>query len=105
MGKQVFENFKTFCKKKKKTEEVFDKITPTMLNQHLKQFMDGLTAKVFRTYNASKTLQEELAKTEKMGVWATLTAAEKVVELRTQTEKSPFYVITSVPLVRHRKLS
>ena len=25
--------------------------------------MDGLTAKVFRTYNASKTLQEQLDKT------------------------------------------
>ena len=33
-----------------------------MLNEHLRQLMDGLTAKVFRTYNASITLQEQLAK-------------------------------------------
>ncbi len=30
------------------------------MNQHLHTLMDGLTAKVFRTYNASKTLQEQL---------------------------------------------
>lgn len=42
--------------------------------------MDGLTAKVFRTYNASKTLQDELAKQELLKGWINLTAAEKVVE-------------------------
>ncbi|KAF5924776.1 hypothetical protein HPG69_014819 [Diceros bicornis minor] len=30
------------------------------LNKHLQDLMDGLTAKVFRTYNASVTLQEQL---------------------------------------------
>mmetsp|Transcript_16721 Transcript_16721/g.18591 ORF Transcript_16721/g.18591 Transcript_16721/m.18591 type:complete len:779 (+) Transcript_16721:215-2551(+) len=80
MGKQVYDNFKKFCKNKRKSEEIFDKINPTMLNQHLKQFMDGLTAKVFRTYNASKTLQEELAKKEQSSIWKSLTASEKVVE-------------------------
>lgn len=80
MGKQVYDNFKKFCKGKKKTEEIFDKINPSMLNVHLKQFMDGLTAKVFRTYNASKTLQEELAKVEELVSWKNMSAAEKVVE-------------------------
>ena len=80
MGKQVYDNFKGFCKGKKKSEEIFDKINPSMLNVHLKQFMDGLTAKVFRTYNASKTLQDELSKTEAMKSWRSLTASEKVVE-------------------------
>eukprot|EP00934_Nitzschia_sp_Nitz4_P001729 Nitzschia sp. Nitz4//scaffold29_size155292//50905//53260//NITZ4_002650-RA/size155292-snap-gene-0.95-mRNA-1//-1//CDS//3329546424//1729//frame0 len=80
MGTQVYENLKKFCGKKKKTEEVFDAINPTMLNNHLKQFMDGLSAKVFRTYNASRTLQEELTKTEAAAGWGRLTAAEKVVE-------------------------
>merc|ERR1712113_1219454 len=42
--------------------------------------MEDLTAKVFRTYNASKTLQDELRKTENMGSWKKLTPAEKVVE-------------------------
>lgn len=51
-----------------------------MLNAHLKSIMEGLTAKVFRTYNASKTLQDELRKTEEKSHWRRLTAAEKVVE-------------------------
>ena len=80
LGKEVFENLKSFCKGKKDTDEVFDKINPTSLNAHLKQFMDGLSAKVFRTYNASKTLQEELRKYEEKSAWASLTAAEKVIE-------------------------
>ena len=80
MGKQVWENFKRFCKGKKNSDEIFDKINPTMLNQHLKQFMDGLTAKVFRTYNASKTLQDELAKVESLSSWTNLLPAQKVVE-------------------------
>ncbi|KAI2492201.1 DNA Topoisomerase I (eukaryota) [Fragilaria crotonensis] len=41
--------------------------------------MDGLTAKVFRTYNASKTLQDELAKVESLS-WKNLLPAQKVVE-------------------------
>lgn len=81
MGDKVFANLKSFCSKKKKTEEVFDSINPTMLNNHLKQFMDGLSAKVFRTYNASRTLQEELRKTESsIGNWSRMSPAEKVVE-------------------------
>jgi hypothetical protein len=32
----------------------------TILNKHLHDLMGGLTAKVFRTYNASHTLQEQL---------------------------------------------
>jgi DNA topoisomerase-1 len=80
MGEKVFQNLKSFCAKKKKTEEVFDAINPTMLNNHLKQFMDGLSAKVFRTYNASRTLQEELRKAEASSSWNRLNAAEKVIE-------------------------
>jgi DNA topoisomerase-1 len=79
-GKMVYENLKGFCKKKKDSEQVFGDINPTSLNQHLKQFMDGLSAKVFRTYNASKTLQAELTKHESSPAWKNLSAAEKVVE-------------------------
>lgn len=32
----------------------------SILNKHLQELMDGLTAKVFRTYNASITLQAQL---------------------------------------------
>lgn len=80
MGTQVYENLEKFTKKKKQTDEIFDKINPSLLNNHLKQFMDGLSAKVFRTYNASKTLQDELRKTEELRSFAGLTPAEKVVE-------------------------
>jgi DNA topoisomerase-1 len=37
------------------------------LNKHLGSYMPGLTAKVFRTYNASWTFQEQLAFTPKDG--------------------------------------
>lgn len=80
MGSQVYDNLKGFCSKKKSSDEVFDAINPTLLNTHLKQFMDGLSAKVFRTYNASKTLQDELKKTETTPGWNRLTPAEKVTE-------------------------
>ena len=80
MGAQVYTNLKLFCKKKKQTEQVFTDLNPTMLNTHLKQFMDGLSAKVFRTYNASKTLQDELRKHESKQIWNSLSASEKVVE-------------------------
>jgi DNA topoisomerase-1 len=80
MGEQVFKNFTGFAKGKKAHNEVFDSLTPSLLNAHLKEIMDGLTAKVFRTYNASKTLQDELLACEKLNSWKNLTAAEKVVE-------------------------
>jgi DNA topoisomerase-1 len=80
MGTQVYDNLKAFCKKKKKLEQVFDGINPTLMNNHLKQFMDGLSAKVFRTYNASKTLQDELGKHEESTAWWNLSVSQKVVE-------------------------
>jgi len=47
---------------KKNDDELFDELTTSALNSYLKSQMDGLTAKVFRTYNASITLQRELEK-------------------------------------------
>merc|ERR1712157_331775 len=44
---------------------LFDRLDTGRLNKHLNSIMDGLTAKVFRTYNASKTLQEQLDETTK----------------------------------------
>lgn len=60
--KQVFQNFKLFTKGKKKSDLLFDQLTPTSLNNFLKSQMPGLTAKVFRTYNASITLKNQLSK-------------------------------------------
>lgn len=37
-------------------QALFDRINPTQMNTYLTAFMEGLTAKVFRTYNASITL-------------------------------------------------
>jgi len=62
---QVYRNFKSFMASKKKTDNIFDKISTTTLNTYLKDQMQGLTAKVFRTYNASYTLEKELAKMPK----------------------------------------
>ena len=59
-GERVFQNIKKFCSKKKAEEQVFDQVAPPELNAHLSSIMPGLTAKVFRTYNASETLQNEL---------------------------------------------
>merc|ERR1719401_2223673 len=47
---------------KKPTDDLFDKVSPGVVNEYFKEFMEDLSAKVFRTYNASYTLQTELAK-------------------------------------------
>uniref|UniRef100_A0A8C3DSM3 DNA topoisomerase I n=2 Tax=Corvus TaxID=30420 RepID=A0A8C3DSM3_CORMO len=56
----VFKNLQLFMKNKDPTDDLFDQLTTHFLNKHLQDLMDGLTAKVFRTYNASITLQEQL---------------------------------------------
>ncbi|KAH6690431.1 DNA topoisomerase [Plectosphaerella plurivora] len=59
--KQVFKNLKIFKKSpKSEGDDIFDRLTTTQLNKHLKSYMDGLTAKVFRTYNASVTMSNTL---------------------------------------------
>lgn len=63
--KRVFKNVKIFMDNKKPDDDLFDRLTTDVLNKHLKSFMPGLTAKVFRTYNASITLQEQLEKLTK----------------------------------------
>jgi DNA topoisomerase-1 len=60
--KQVYENLQDFIKNKSKREELFDLINSSTLNEYLDSFLSGLTAKVWRTYNASFTFQKELDK-------------------------------------------
>ena len=56
VDQQVFKNLKIFKKAPKKPgDEIFDRLTTSGLNKHLSSYMTGLTAKVFRTYNASHT--------------------------------------------------
>ena len=52
----VFKAVGTFQRGKKGEEDLFDKLDTSKLNAHLKEIMPQLTAKVFRTYNASATL-------------------------------------------------
>jgi hypothetical protein len=44
---------------------IFDLINSNMLNEYLDSFMKGLTAKVWRTYNASYLFQKEIDKLQK----------------------------------------
>ncbi|KAH8551982.1 hypothetical protein BGW37DRAFT_493134 [Umbelopsis sp. PMI_123] len=59
---QVFKNIKIFKKQVGPDNMIFDRLTTMSLNKHLSSYMKGLTAKVFRTYNASHTFQEQLEK-------------------------------------------
>ena len=56
---KVFSNLQQFCLKKKPAALIFD-IDPNDINTYFKNFMPDLSAKVFRTYNASITLESEL---------------------------------------------
>lgn len=60
--KQVYKNLLLFMENKNPDDELFDRLNTTILNTYLNEIMDGLSAKVFRTYNASRTLQEQLDK-------------------------------------------
>ncbi|XP_051538523.1 DNA topoisomerase I, mitochondrial-like isoform X2 [Myxocyprinus asiaticus] len=60
--KQVFKSLKLFMDNKDPEDDLFDRITTVYLNKTLNESMTGLTAKVFRTFNASTTLQDQLNK-------------------------------------------
>lgn len=76
LGKEVFACLKTFVSGKSEGDDLFDTLTPTILNKHLNSIMKGLTAKVFRTFNASVTLEKELPTSESL---EKLSLAEKVL--------------------------
>eukprot|EP00249_Psilotum_nudum_P024552 c29215_g1_i4 orf=294-2537(+) len=59
----VYKAIGEFKKSKKPGQDLFDKLDTNKLNSHLKEIMPGLTAKVFRTYNASITLDKLLEST------------------------------------------
>lgn len=60
LGLQVYSCLRSFCSKKGPSDDVFEYLKPEILNKHLHSLMPGLTAKVFRTFNASITLEKEL---------------------------------------------
>lgn len=58
--KRVFKNLKIFMENKKPGDDLFDRLNTMTLNKYLNTLMEGLSAKVFRTYNASITLERQL---------------------------------------------
>ncbi|KAI4322011.1 hypothetical protein L6164_021737 [Bauhinia variegata] len=63
----VYNAILKFQKDKQPGDDLFDKLDTSKLNAHLKELMPGLTAKVFRTFNASITLDDKLNKDTKDG--------------------------------------
>ncbi|KAG7606163.1 DNA topoisomerase 1 beta [Arabidopsis thaliana] len=63
----VYKAIGQFQAGKSKTDDLFDELDTSKLNTHLKELMAGLTAKVFRTYNASITLDLMLSKETRDG--------------------------------------
>ncbi|KAL6011691.1 DNA topoisomerase 1 beta [Asimina triloba] len=70
----VYKAISSFQTGKKEGDDLFDLLDTSKLNAHLKELMPGLTAKVFRTYNASITLDVMLNQETKEG-----TVLEKIV--------------------------
>lgn len=68
--KLVYENLEKFTNSKNKKDQLFDKISASSMNDYLEDFMKDLTAKVFRTYNASFLFQKELDKINEERVMA-----------------------------------
>lgn len=58
----VYSNLRDFTENKNKDDPLFEKMNSNDLNKYLQSFMKELTAKVFRTYNASNLFQKELTK-------------------------------------------
>ena len=60
VSKPVFDNLIVFTNNKHRKDQLFDLINASGMNQYLENFMPDLTAKVWRTYNASTVFQKEL---------------------------------------------
>jgi DNA topoisomerase-1 len=58
----VYSNLAEFTKNKSGYDNIFDMVSSADVNKYLQEFMKDLTAKVFRTYNASYMFQKELKK-------------------------------------------
>lgn len=105
VDKQVYKNVKLFKEHKEGSDDLFDRVDvsalsfhrcltrfmkashkclqTSTLNKHLQDQMKGLTAKVWRTYNASITLQAQLRKeSEKFGVLEVLSFIRKQTRRR-----------------------
>tara|TARA_B110000977_G_scaffold192530_1_gene266180 strand:- start:1420 stop:3342 length:1923 start_codon:yes stop_codon:yes gene_type:complete len=77
----VFNALQKFCKGKKPESDIFDQIDPGKVNKHLQSLMPGLTIKVFRTYNASYTLNKLLKETTPVDKNATVAAKKAAYDV------------------------
>lgn len=59
VDEKVYNNLKMFVKDKNPEDNLFEQINAARLNDYLHTLMEGLTGKVFRTFNASDTLQKQ----------------------------------------------
>jgi DNA topoisomerase-1 len=83
---QIYLNIEKFLNGKVKGDDLFDEINSSDLNEYLKTFNENLTAKVFRTFNASYLFQQELDKiTEK---YSSYDKADKLNLLLTMFNKA-----------------
>ena len=58
--KQFYDNLKEFVSNKKESQEIFDGITSRHVNAYYSTIVNGLSAKVFRTYLASSVVSKNL---------------------------------------------
>lgn len=72
----IYNNLKDFSKNKNKGDNLFDLINSNDVNKYLQNFMKGLTAKVFRTFNASYYFYKDLKKITKK--YETYTQDDKI---------------------------
>lgn len=56
----IYSNLEEFIKSKDKKDQLFNLISSIDINKYLQSLMKNLTAKVFRTYNASNNFQKEI---------------------------------------------
>ena len=64
--KQFQENLKKLIEKKKPSEEIFHTITSRNVNKYFSGIVKGLTAKVFRTFQATTVVKDYLVKHDNM---------------------------------------
>ena len=72
----IYQNINSLIQNKSPSDQLFDLINPNDINKYLQSFMKNLTAKVFRTFNASYVFQKELKKINKK--FDTYTEEDKV---------------------------
>jgi DNA topoisomerase-1 len=65
---EVYKQLRKFTQAKSPEDLIFDRINTSRLNDYLKDMMSDLSAKVFRTYNASNCLQSQLYEKNEHGI-------------------------------------